>query len=104
RYKPEKNPDPTPDTKWIPSAAIPLVRQALEDIRKHTAQSREAAAYMEKHPGRAWLPKKFNRLERLTVSQVAEILERSTKGTYLWLRQNEISLRPEHVLRDGFLA
>ena len=102
RYKPEKNPDLTSDVKWIPSAAVSLVRQALEDIRKHTAKAREIAAYMEGHPGRAWLPERFRKRERLMIDEVAEILERSRKSTYIWLRKNQIQLRYEHVLRDEF--
>jgi hypothetical protein len=102
RYKPEKNPDLTSDVKWIPSAAILLVRQALEDIRKHTAEAREIAAYMEENPGRAWLPTRFRQSERLTIDDVAEILECSRKNVYRWLRNNQVSIRPEHVRRAEF--
>jgi hypothetical protein len=103
RYKPEKNPDLSSDIKWIPSAAIPLARRALKDLRQHTAEARDFAAYMEENPGRAWLPAHFREHERLTIDHVAEILEVSQKGgAYVWLHRNEISIRPEHVLRDDF--
>jgi hypothetical protein len=98
RYKPEKNTDTTPDTKWIPSAAIPLVRRALQDIRQHSAVSREIAAYMEKNPGRAWLPEQFRDRERLTIDDIAAILERPRNAAYEWLHANRIPIRRAHVL------
>jgi hypothetical protein len=102
RYKPEKNPDLTSDVKWIPTAAIPLARRALGDLRRHTAEARKVAAYMEEHPDRAWLPEHIRKRERLTIDDVAAILGRPRKSSYLWLRKNEILIRDEHVLRDEF--
>ncbi|MVT64848.1 hypothetical protein GPL21_06975 [Bradyrhizobium pachyrhizi] len=102
RYKPEKNPDMTSDVKWLPSAVIPLVRRALKDLREHTAATREIAAYMEDNPGRAWLPARFRNRERLEIDDLAEILERPRELVYLWLRNNEFSIRPDHVRRDEF--
>jgi hypothetical protein len=102
RYRPEKSPGLTSDIKWIPSAAIPLARRALADLRKHTAQARDVAAYMEDNPGKAWLPARFRKHERLTLDDVAGILECSRKAAYVWVHSNKISIRPEHVLRDDF--
>ncbi|MET4717150.1 hypothetical protein ABIF63_001256 [Bradyrhizobium japonicum] len=98
RYKPEKSPDGTPDTKWIPTAAIPLVRRALEDLRKHSAGSREIAAYMEQNPDRAWLPERFREQERLSIDDVAAILDRSRNAAYDWLHANGIPIRRMHVI------
>jgi hypothetical protein len=100
RYKPEKNKDLASDIKPIPSAAIPLVRRALKDLRKHAAEARDVAAYMEDNPGRAWLPARFRDQERLTVDDVAETMDCSREAAYVWLRRNAISIRPEHVLRE----
>ncbi|WP_456738961.1 hypothetical protein [Bradyrhizobium sp. USDA 4471] len=100
RYKPEKNPDLATDIKWIPSAAVPLARRALANLRKHTSEAREVAAYMEAHPGRAWLPAHLRNKERLVITEVAGILKCSTRQAYQWLHKNSIAVRPEHVLRD----
>ncbi|MGX1167096.1 hypothetical protein AB7M16_003362 [Bradyrhizobium sp. USDA 372] len=100
RYKPEKNPDHSSDIKWIPSAAVPLARRALLDIRKHSASSREIAAYMENNPKRAWLPAKFRVRKRLSIDDVAAILERSRNAAYEWLHANGISIRGANVSPD----
>ncbi|MBP1097515.1 hypothetical protein [Bradyrhizobium diazoefficiens] len=105
RYRPEKNPDLTSDIKWIPSAAVPLARRAIENLRTHTAEARKAAAYMEQQPGRAWLPIRLRQKERLRIDEVAAVLGCSNgknRRAYRWLRTNGIPIRPEHVLRDDF--
>ncbi|TFW55931.1 hypothetical protein CT676_38010 [Bradyrhizobium sp. MOS001] len=105
RYKPEKSPGLTSDIKWIPSAAVPLARRAIENLRKHTAEAREVAAYMEKHPGRAWLPASLRLKDRLGIDELAEIVPGShgrNDRAYRWLHANEIAIKPEHVLRDDF--
>lgn len=43
--------------KWIPSDMKPIAERALADIRRITAPTRAVARFMERHPGRAWLPK-----------------------------------------------
>ena len=104
RYRPEKTPGLSSDIKWIPSAAIPLVRRALNDLREHSAGAREAAAYMENNPGRAWLPQRFRERDRLALGEVAEILQCGRKLARNWLRDHGIQVDPEHVLRDEFEA
>jgi hypothetical protein len=54
---------------------------------------------MEDNPGRAW---RFWQRDRLTIDDVAEILERSRKSAYIWLHRNGVSTRREHVRRDEF--
>ena len=43
--------------KWVASAMKPIAERALADIRRITAPARMVARFMERHPGRAWLPK-----------------------------------------------
>ncbi|MET3973024.1 hypothetical protein [Bradyrhizobium sp. S3.9.1] len=99
RYKPEKNKDLASDVKWIPSAAVPLARRAIANLRKQTAPAREVAAFMEANPGRAWLPEHLRENDWLTIDDVTQILGHSRNGTYQWLKANEVVFRSEHVLR-----
>lgn len=102
RCKPEKTPGLTSDVKWVPSAAVPLARRALKDLRKYTTEARDVAAYMESNPGKAWLPDRFHKRERLTLAEVSEVLQGSGKEAYRWVQSKGILIRPEHILRDDF--
>lgn len=102
RYRPEKSPGLSFDIKWIPSNAIPLARRALHDLRQHSAEARRIAAYMEEHPGRAFLPPQFRKAERLTLDEVADILRCTGKEAGTWLRTYGIAMDPAHVLREEF--
>ncbi|MCK1704913.1 hypothetical protein IVA86_26760 [Bradyrhizobium sp. 146] len=104
RYRPEKSPGLSSDIKWIPSNAVPLVRRALKDLREHTVEARKIAAYMEEHPGRAWLPERFRAQERLSLQDVADVLQCTGKEARHWLRTYRIPVDPAHVVRDEFEA
>jgi hypothetical protein len=104
KYKPEKNPDLTSDEKWIASNSIPMVRRALADLRKHTAEARKIAAYMEANPGRAWFPAHLRCRERLTIDDLVSTLGIPRKQTFEWLRRYKLEIRPPYVLRDELEA
>ncbi|SEH87722.1 tyrosine-type recombinase/integrase [Tardiphaga sp. OK245] len=104
RYRPEKSPGLQTDIKWIPTAAVPLVRRALTDLRRHSEHGRNVAAYMETNPGRAWLPPDIRDCERLSIDQIAKILESDTREAFRWLRSFDVAIRSDHVHRKELIA
>jgi hypothetical protein len=63
--------------KWIPTNMVELAERAFADILRITEPSREVARFMEKHPGRAWLPEPWRLADRdtlITSNDIAGIL------------------------------
>lgn len=71
RYFAEKGGDP--GVKWIPTAMVDVARRAIDDIQRITRPTREAAAWNEANPGRAWLPEGWRGLDRSTVLVASEV-------------------------------
>ena len=72
RYWKEKSSDS--DVKWIPTVMVDVARSAIANICCHTAQARELARWLEKHPGRAWLPgSDLGPQQTYTKAEVAEM-------------------------------
>ncbi len=102
RYWKEKSRDA--DIKWIPTVMVDTARQAVADIRHHTASARKLARWLEDNPGRAWLPgPDLGPSQTYTVAEVAEMF--GMKGRYgsgrQWLLTRGIDAtgRNVHVTR-----
>jgi hypothetical protein len=87
--------------KRVPSPMVEIAERAMADILRITQPSRDAALWMEEHPGRAYIAARFRLADpgtRLTMYDVAEALGlASTEAATYWLRANEVSFEK----RDG---
>jgi hypothetical protein len=89
------------NVKRVPSPMVEVAERAMADILRITQPSRDAALWMEEHPGRAYLAEPFRLSDpgtQLTMYDVAKALGLASKeaATY-WLRANEVSFEK----RDG---
>lgn len=90
RYWKEKSEDA--DVKWIPTVMVDTARAAVADIRRHTEDARELAAWMEQHPGRARLPgPDLGPDQTYTTAQVADMFGMfGYVAGAQWLRRHEL--------------
>lgn len=71
------------DVKWFPTRMKPVAERALDDLLRITQPSRDVALWMEKHPGRAWLPDGWRLRDRattITATELAEMMGLSHRG------------------------
>jgi hypothetical protein len=77
------------DVKWFPSRMKPVAERAFDDLVRLTQPSRDVALWMEKHPGRAWLPDPWclrDRATPITATELAEMMGLSQRGAAtLWM-------------------
>jgi hypothetical protein len=64
RWRPSKGAEPT--VKWLVASMAPVVRQALANLRRLTAEARAVAGWYEAHPGQLYLPPHLEHLRRRT--------------------------------------
>jgi hypothetical protein len=89
------------NVKRVPSPMVEIAERAMADILRITQPGRDAALWMEEHPGRAYVAERFRLADpgtQLTMHDVAEALGLASKeaATY-WLRANEAPFEK----RDG---
>jgi hypothetical protein len=76
----KKYPD---DVKRFPTRMKPVAERALDDLVRLTQPSRDVAIWMEKHPGRAWLPEPRRLRDRstpMTTTEIAAMMGLSHRG------------------------
>ncbi|MBP0495812.1 hypothetical protein [Roseomonas indoligenes] len=77
RYWPEKGGSTETQIKWLHSAAVEVVRRALDDITRITAPFAEAARYMVENPGRTVLGPPWDAMpadRHLSMAEAAALL------------------------------
>lgn len=95
RWWPAKNADP--QIKWIIPSMADVVRRALANIRRHTAQARRVARWYEENPTRLYLGERVRHLRSkalLTMEEVSAIL--GGGSSYNFCRSHRLRTR-----RDG---
>jgi hypothetical protein len=72
RYWPEKGGEPI--VKWLPDAAVPLGKRAVDDLTQLCAQARAMAAIQERHPDRVPIPGAGDPNQLMDLKQLASLL------------------------------
>lgn len=96
RYWGEKGAPPAP--KWIPSPLVDVARRAVADIRRITQPTRDAAAFIARHPWGVLAPDldAGDPNGRIGTSTIAKLLGLAEQGGLQWLRAWKVPL-----LQDG---
>lgn len=75
RWRPAKGAEPM--IKWVVSSMADVVKEALSNIRRLTAEAREIAKWYEEHPDQLYLPSHLEHLrknERVSLRDLAEVV------------------------------
>jgi hypothetical protein len=75
RWRPAKGAEPM--IKWVVSSMADVVKAALSNIRRLTAEAREIAKWYEEHPDKLYLPPHLEHLrknERVSLRDLAEVI------------------------------
>jgi hypothetical protein len=96
RWRPAKGAEPM--IKWIVSSMTDVVKEALSNIRRLTAEAREIAKWYEEHPGRLYLPPHLEHLrknERVSLRDLAEVVflePVKLASARAWCRRSQVNL------------
>ncbi|MEE4454801.1 hypothetical protein [Novosphingobium resinovorum] len=94
RYFKEKSTEP--DIKWIPTVMIDTAKSAIARIRDATEPARRVAQWLNRNPGRAWLPgPDADPGTEYDLAQVASLVGVKDRGSAnAWLRARDVPMRP----------
>jgi hypothetical protein len=96
RWRPAKGAEPM--IKWVVSSMADVVKEALGNIRRLTAEAREIAIWYEKHPDQLYLPPHLEHLrnsERVSLGDLAEVIfvePVKLAAARAWCRRNAVNL------------
>jgi hypothetical protein len=96
RYWPEKGGEPI--VKWLPDAAMPLGKRAVDDLTRLCAQARAVAAELERNPDRVPIPGASDPNQLVDLKQLANLLGLSDAST-AWCFVTTLGVAPAGAKR-----
>jgi hypothetical protein len=81
------------EVKWLPHAAVPLAKRAINDLTELCRPAREMAAWMDANPGKLFQLSEYSSDTEVTLMSAMEKLKlRNKQGSSLFVISNKIQI------------